>query len=146
MVVKQLKALTISEAIVNIIHSLFENYCCWIDGWSPAHYSFFIQAVLLFCLPTLFCAIAFQRGSRSVFVQTLAFIFGLFLATSIPVEQLIPHVSFFKAWLLIACLVLLLFLPGVLARLLIPELGRQRKLQTLFYAILLSLFLVNLVI
>src|ERR1051326_2794421 len=110
---------------MNVIGKLFGNYTAWIDGWTPAQFDFFAQAVLLLGLPTLLCFVAFHRGSRSVFVQTLAFVLGILLAVSIPVENLIPRAPILKAWILTICLLVLIFLPATLSRLLIPELGRQ---------------------
>jgi len=129
---------------MNIIRRLFAEYCDWIDRWSPAHYGFFVQVVLLFGLPTLFCFLVFQRGSRSVFLQALAFIAGLLVATAIPVEQFIPYQSVLKTWLFTLCFLALIFLPGILPRLLTPQLGKQKKLRLIFYAILVALFLANL--
>src|SRR5438046_31916 len=107
---------------MSIISRLFEAYCAWIDAWTPARFGFFVQVVLLLGLPMVFCFVAFHRGNRSVFVQTLAFVLGVLLAVSIPVEDLRPPAPIFKAWIFTVCLVLLFFLPAILSRLLIPEL------------------------
>jgi len=130
----------------NIIGRLFEHGCMWIDGWSPAHFGFFIQAVLLLGLPTFFCFLCFQRGSRSVFLQTLAFVVGVLLAAAFPVEKMIPRQPILKMWIFTLCLALLIFLPAILPRVLTPELGRQRKLQAILCFILVVLFLANLFI
>jgi hypothetical protein len=129
---------------MNIIGKLFEKYCAWIAGWSPAHFGFFVQAVLLLGLPVLLCSGAFHRGSRSVFVQVAAFTAGMLLATAIPVEQFIPRQPVLKTWIFTFCLMLLIFLPGILPRLLTPQLGKQKKLQAILYIILAGLFLANL--
>src|SRR5690242_8319842 len=105
----------------NIIGIGLKNYAAWIDRWTPAHLGFFVQAVLLLGLPTLLCFIAFQRGSRSVCVQTLAFVVGALLAASVPVERMIPTQPVLKAWIITVCFVLLNFLPAILARLLTPR-------------------------
>jgi len=131
---------------MNIINKLFDGYCAWISGWTPAHFGFFLQAVLLFSLPTLLCILAFRCGSRSVFVQMLAFVVGLLLAASIQVEKLIPKHGPLKASIFMVCVVLLVFVPSILSRLITPQLGKQRKLQTLFYGILTFLFLLNLIV
>lgn len=131
---------------MNIIHKLFQNYCDWISGWTPSHLGFFVQAVLLFGLPTLLCLVLFQYGSRSVFLQTLAYAISLLLAAAIPAQEFLPPQPFLRMLIFTLCFVLLLFLPGLLPQLLTPQAGRQKKLRLIFYSILVGLFLANLLL
>lgn|SRR5579859_1148134 len=129
---------------MNVIGKSFEKYCIWIDHWSASQFSFILQAVLLFGLPTLLCFLVFQCGSRSVGGQSLFLVIGMLLAGTIPVEKIkIPN-PLIKAWVLTICVLALAFLPGVLPTLITPTLGAQRKLRIGFWLLLAGLFLSNL--
>jgi hypothetical protein len=128
----------------NLVRTLFDKYCDWIDHWTQGHFAFFLQVVLLFGLPAVFCFLAFKRGNRSVCLQMLAFVFGILLACTIHVEKIVIPNPVIKAWILTICIAVLAFLPGFLPTLLTPTLGKQRKLRMGLWVLLAGLLLANL--
>jgi uncharacterized membrane protein YhaH (DUF805 family) len=51
--------------------------------------------------------------------------------------------SMIKTWLWFGCAVALAFLPGLLATVLVPTVGAQRRLTKILYVLLGGLFLLN---
>jgi hypothetical protein len=115
----------------------------WIDGWNPSGIQFLIRAVLLFGLPLILAYAAFFRGSRSVFVQGLCLAVGVLLALTLPVESFHVSGATAKVWLVALCVVLLMFLPAVLPSFVAPTVGAQMRMRAILYALLVFLFLVN---
>ena len=128
------------DALSQICTSLID----WVGRLHPAWMGFFIRATLLFGLPTVFSYMAFAGGSRSMAGQALCCIVGFLAAASLPVQELRVHNPMLKTWVMGICFSLLLFLPAILPQFVTPRLGAQRKLQTLGYAALLLLFVLNL--
>jgi hypothetical protein len=129
---------------MDIVHKLFAEYCAWINTWSLGHLGFFPQAALLYGLPTVFCYLAFLKGSRSVLVQTVAFVVGTLLAAEFPVDKFVPSGAIAKTWLFTLSFIVLAFLPAALPKVLTPRLGTQRMLCVAGYIALAGLFLANL--
>ncbi len=129
---------------MDILTHLTTSLIAWAGRLDPAWAAFLMRATLLFGLPTLLCHVAFIKGNRSVAIQGLGLLIGLLLAASLPVQRVHLASDLLKAWVLALCLALLIILPAVLPRLLVPALGPQRKLRTLGYGVLIVLFLLNL--
>ena len=112
-----------------------------IAGISDAAASLILRALLFFGVTTSLTGLAFENGSRSLFVQTMAFTTGILLATFFPLERLIPTHPTIRASLLTLALVALAFLPARLPFYLTPNTLRQKRIRTVSYALLIGLFL-----
>jgi predicted membrane-bound spermidine synthase len=128
---------------VDIINKLFNWYFDFAGGLAPIHVSFLLRALLVFGLPTLFCAWALASGNRTILFQALCVVLGLLLAATIPVDKLVINGRQARGWILLCGVVLLAFLPGMLVALALPTVGMQRKARIFAYVILAVLFLTN---
>ena len=129
---------------MDIISRLFEHLENWIAGWQPSSLQFLLRLILLFLLPCTLCGVAFRRGSRSVFAQTLCAVCGVLLACTLPVQKWVFDNITLKTWMVVISVVVLAFLPAILPSLLAPTVGVQRRLQAVLYGALVALLLGNL--
>ena len=91
---------------------------------------------MVFGIPTVLTALVFARGNRSIFVQLICFAIGLLLAATLPLERIEIHSRFVRGWTIALTVVALFFLPSILAFLLVPSAGAQRRLRWLLYLLL----------
>jgi len=127
---------------------VISRICNWYFDWAAAlsliHFQFLVKAILLFGCPCLFCGWALASGNRTLPVQVLCATAGLLLAATIPVDKLVITGAQTRGWILLFGAALLTFAPGVIAALVVPTLGMQRKAQIFAYATLIVLLLLNL--
>ena len=128
------------------ITRLIDGFFNWAGGLAPVHYSFLLRALALYGLPTLFCAMAFVQGNRSVLAQSLCCIAGVLLAASLPLHRITIDNRILRGWFLLLGTGLLAFLPAVLPALVVPTLGMQTKARIGEYIVLGVLFLANLIL
>lgn len=129
------------QDVIGAILQWFYNVAAHLQ---PATFSFLLRATLLFCVPTALCYWSFLRGSRSLLVQWIWCLAGVFIATTIPVHAITIVHPIFKAWVVAISVLLLTFLPAVLPNFLTPTLGAQRIFRVLNYLGLGVLFIINL--
>lgn len=131
---------------MDIISRIFGSFYEGIYRLDPVHFNFLLKAIALFGVPCLLCYASFRRGSRSTLVQCLCLVAGILLASIIPVHRLEFASRVAKAWLFVFGSILLCFLPALLARFVVPTLGRQRLVRVIGYSLLVLLLIGNLVI
>jgi len=128
----------------DIISDIFQWFYTWTSELPPKTFTFLLRAALLFSLPSAFCYWSFLRGGRSVFVQWLWCLAGFLVASAVPVQVFTIEQRILKAWIVVLCVVLLVFVPGILPKFLIPTLGGQRLFRTMNYISIGVLFVINL--
>jgi hypothetical protein len=128
---------------MNIIQSIFDHLYDCIGNSDPRILAFLIHCFLLFGLATLLPGVAFYRGNRSVFIQVLFSLVGVLIASVIPVERIEITNRVAKTWAILFLLITLVVLPHVLASLLTPKLGAQRRIQAVAMGLMVILFLAN---
>jgi len=128
---------------MDIISEISDSYSHWAASLSQKSFGFAIGAALLYLIPCALCAYARAKGSKSIFIQCLCLTFGVLLAISIPYHAI--HISnpTARSWLISFCIVLVLFLPGILPRFVAPTVGSQHRLTVVGYGILVILFFLN---
>ncbi len=120
---------------------ILREFANGIAGLSDTAASLILRAVLFFGTTTGLTGWAFHRGSRSQFIQVMAFTIGILVATFFPLEGHIPTHPTPRACILILALVALVFLPARLPFYLTPDTPLQKKIRRASYLLLLGLFL-----
>ena len=129
---------------MDLLSKSFDEYFKWAAQLPAVYFIGLLRLVLTFGLPAVLTAMMFTRGNRSVFGQVLACVVGLLIAATIPAEWIEAHNRFVRGWIIALAGVVLLFLPGILAVLLVPNLGAQRLVRRalcVLLAVLLIAFL-----
>lgn len=121
---------------MDIISRTTDMYFTWAGCLSPVYVHGLLRTLFLFALPTVIVTALFARGNRSVFLQVLGCVIGVLLAMTVPVGLLDVQHRIVRGWLVALTMVLLAFLPAILAFLLVPNLGAQRKVRVGLYLLL----------
>jgi hypothetical protein len=132
-----------STDATDVISRFFEWLFAQIGNLSPSTFHFPIKALLLFLMPFLLCKLYMRRHPATVFSQVTLAVAGILIVGAIPVDRLEIANSMIKTWLWIGCTVALLFLPRLLATVVVPTVGAQRRLTIVLYILLAVLFLLN---
>lgn len=130
-------------ASTDIISQFFNHLFIWVGNLTPAAFHFSIKAFLLFLMPYLLCVFYMRRHQATVFSQVTLAVAGILIVGAIPVDRLEIANSMLKTWLWLGCSVALLFLPRLLASVVVPTIGAQRRLTIGLYILLIILFLLN---
>lgn len=130
-----------SQWHTDVLTENLRTYFDWSGRVAPEHIGFLLRCLLLYGLPCLFSGWAFARGNRSVAIQAMCAATGLLLAATIPADHVTITNKFVRGWFIFLSVVLLAFLPALLPKLVIPQLGPQRKLQVIGYLVLVGLFI-----
>ena len=122
---------------------LLDHLYNWGGSLSPRFFSFFLELALMLALVTITCFLSFTFGSRSKGVQWTVLVLSILTASLIPVQNL--HVSnrVIRTWLVLLSIVVVPALVKVFPRLLVPELGKQRRISKASYVIIAALFILN---
>ena len=105
--------------------------------------SFILRAALFLGVTTGLAGWAFRAGSRSQFIQLMAFTVGLLVATFLPVDFLIFAHPGIKGTMLLLSTIMLLFLPMKLPFFLTPNAPAQKWLRRATYGFLFLMFLIS---
>lgn len=132
------------KQFMNIINRLSSDYCRWIGEWSSASFTFVVQLALILGLATTLCAITFARGSRSVFIQSLACLIGTIAGVNFPADLLFEIHSAVRAWIITFAFAAIIFTPGILPSFLVRTIGTQKRCRIVGYTLVAILLVAQL--
>jgi len=121
---------------MDIISHFLDAGFNWAGQLPTVYVQGIVRTLLLFGLPAVFVATMFARGNRSIFFQVIGCVVGLLLAATIPVDILDVRNRYIRGWVIVLSLAILAFLPAMLAFLLVPPAGPQRKVRVFLYVML----------
>ena len=102
-------------------------------GADPRFIAFLIKLALLLVAPVALCFLSFQQGHATKGLQICWCVVGVLAVGFIPTEVLTVDNPTVRVWLIILSALAIWFLPRVLAFLLEPTLGPQRRLAGRIY-------------
>lgn len=114
------------------VRRVYERCVAWCGGMPEDEFGLVFRLMMLFALPTIFCGLAFRKGSRSTMIQALCLTFGVLLACALPIGHP-PRNEEVRTWIVAFSGVLLLFLPAMLPFFLTNRYGLQNKLRIALY-------------
>lgn len=132
-----------SSDATDVISRFFEWLFVQVGNLSPSTFHFPIKALLLFLVPCLLCILYMRRHPPTVFSQVTLSVAGVLIVGALPVARIEIANTMIKTWLWVGCTVALLFFPRLLATVVVPTVGAQRRLTIGLYILLAVLFLLN---
>lgn len=127
----------------DIFHVFSDRSVEWVGSISDPRFSAVVRLFILFAVPAVIYYWGFVNQFREGSWRCIAAIIIDALVLAIPIPA--PEMESARAWILILCVVGLVFLPGFIPFLIYREAGKQQRLRVALYVLMATLFLVGIV-
>lgn len=112
----------------------------------PVVQLFLVRMALVFFIGSFFSAVAFHQGVRSLLVQRLVFVVGIFVGGTMPIAGFLDWGLKAKGYILLLCVTELICMPVIVPFFIARTAGGQAKVKWVVAITIMGLYLLNMVI